>query len=69
VLVGGSPAGGLVRAYQARPVTVVSQQLRPFLTRWNRQDLNLLKELAEAGKLTPVIDRAYPLNEAAGAAD
>jgi len=47
----------------------VSQQLRPFLTRWNRQDLNLLKELAEVGKLTPVIDRAYPLNEAAGAAD
>ena len=29
----------------------------------NTQDLQFLKELIEAGKVTPVIDRAYPLSE------
>lgn len=32
-----------------------------------QQDLLTLKELIEAGKLTPVIDRTYPLSEAAEA--
>jgi len=31
------------------------------------EDLVLLKDLIEAGKVTPVIDRTYPLNEAAAA--
>jgi NADPH:quinone reductase-like Zn-dependent oxidoreductase len=42
----------------------VGQRLQPFLTKWNQQDLHALKELIEAGKVTPVIDRAYPLSEA-----
>ena len=42
----------------------VSERLQPFLTRWNQQDLHVLKELIEAGKVTPVIDRTYPLSEA-----
>lgn len=29
-----------------------------------KEDLQLLKELVEAGKLTPVLDRVYPLSEA-----
>jgi len=33
----------------------------------NQKDLALLKELAEAGKVVPVIDRRYPLSEAAEA--
>ena len=33
----------------------------------NQKDLAFLKELVEAGKVVPVIDRRYPLSEAAGA--
>ncbi len=42
----------------------MSQRLRPFLARPNKEDLHALKELIEAGKVTPVIDRTYPLSEA-----
>ncbi len=42
----------------------VSQQGRPFVSASNPQDLAALKELAEAGKITPTVDRTYPLNEA-----
>jgi NADPH:quinone reductase-like Zn-dependent oxidoreductase len=41
----------------------VSHTLRPFLVSPNLDDLLVLKELIEAGKVTPVIDRAYPLSE------
>lgn len=34
-----------------------------FLARVRQEDLLALKELAEAGKISPVIDRAYPLSE------
>jgi NADPH:quinone reductase-like Zn-dependent oxidoreductase len=33
----------------------------------NPSDLEAMKELIEAGKITPVIDRAYPLSDAAEA--
>jgi NADPH:quinone reductase-like Zn-dependent oxidoreductase len=46
---------------------LVRQRLHPFLTRWSGQDLQVVKDLIEAGKVTPVIDRAYPLREAAAA--
>ena len=36
----------------------------PLLAKVSREDLIVLKELAEAGKLCPVIDRQYPLTEA-----
>ena len=35
-----------------------------FIAKMNRDDLIVLAELCEAGKVTPVIDRTYPLNEA-----
>jgi NADPH:quinone reductase-like Zn-dependent oxidoreductase len=41
----------------------VRQQGRPFIATPTHEDLVILKELIEAGKVTPVIDRAYPLNE------
>ena len=42
----------------------VSQRLRPLQATKSKEDLVVLKELIEAGKVTPVIDRTYPLNEA-----
>jgi NADPH:quinone reductase-like Zn-dependent oxidoreductase len=45
----------------------VDQKLTTFICRENPEDLLVLKELIEAGKVTPVIDRSYPLSEAAKA--
>lgn len=42
--------------------------MTPFMTRPRREDLMALKELIEAGKVTPVIERRYALGEAAEAA-
>jgi NADPH:quinone reductase-like Zn-dependent oxidoreductase len=39
----------------------VRQRMRVFVVRHNREDLAVLKELVEAGKLAPVIDRRYAL--------
>jgi NADPH:quinone reductase-like Zn-dependent oxidoreductase len=68
VIIGGSAGrwiNGLGRENKVRVLSpFVSQRLQPFLTKWNRQDLHVLKELIEAGKVTPVIDRTYPLSEA-----
>lgn len=33
----------------------------------NKKDLHIIKELLEAGKVVPVIDRCFPLSEVAGA--
>lgn len=41
----------------------VRQQARPFVSAPNRDDLLFLKQLLETGKVTPVIDRTYRLNE------
>ena len=35
----------------------------PMLAKQNEKDLIVLKELLEAGEVTPVIDRTYPLSE------
>ena len=40
-----------------------SQRFAPFLARGRYEDLVVLKELVEAGRLSPVIDRQYPLSE------
>jgi NADPH:quinone reductase-like Zn-dependent oxidoreductase len=69
VLVGGEGGdrwiGALSRSMQALAVSpFVSQRLRPVLAAANTQDLGFLKELIEAGKVQPVIDRTFPLSEA-----
>jgi len=42
---------------------VVSQTMTPMLARQRTDDLAVLRELLEDGKVTPVIDRTYPLSE------
>lgn len=44
-----------------------SQKMAPLMTRPRREDLMALKELIEAGEVTPVIERRYALSEAAEA--
>jgi hypothetical protein len=41
----------------------VPQRLRPLTSTARREDLLVLKELADAGKLTPVISKTCPLSE------
>ena len=43
------------------------QLLAPFLSTNNAEDLGVLKEMAEGGEITPVIDSTYPLAETAAA--
>jgi NADPH:quinone reductase-like Zn-dependent oxidoreductase len=44
-----------------------SQKVAFFIAKLNKPDLEVLRELLEAGKVTPVIDRRYELSEAADA--
>lgn len=45
----------------------VSQRLVPFMSKGSKEGLVVLKDLIEAGKVTPVVDRTYPLSETAAA--
>jgi NADPH:quinone reductase-like Zn-dependent oxidoreductase len=65
---GGRLLGPLGRIVKAHALSLFTRQtLRPFLSTEKRQDLLDLAWLLEAGRLTPVIDRTYPLTEAAEA--
>ena len=62
---GGRWLGGNDRQLRALVLSrFVGQKLGTFISKENHQDLLVLKELIEAGKVTPVIDRTYPLSEA-----
>jgi NADPH:quinone reductase-like Zn-dependent oxidoreductase len=55
---------GLARQIKALSLSpFVRQRVRVFIVRHNRADLAVLKELVEAGKVTPVIDRRYALRD------
>jgi NADPH:quinone reductase-like Zn-dependent oxidoreductase len=60
---GGGHAGGkLGRTVRAMLASMVMrQQAGPTVKTQNHDDLVALKDLVEAGKVTPVIDRTYPL--------
>jgi NADPH:quinone reductase-like Zn-dependent oxidoreductase len=61
---GGHEGGKLARVIRATIVSMfVRQQGKPSVKTQNRADLVALKELVEAGKITPVIDRTYALAE------
>jgi NADPH:quinone reductase-like Zn-dependent oxidoreductase len=56
--------GGTDRQLRALVLSpFVGQKLGTFVSRENLGDLMVLKEFIEAGKVTPVVDRAYPLSE------
>jgi NADPH:quinone reductase-like Zn-dependent oxidoreductase len=63
----GSGAQGLTMLMRLMKPLVISpfvrQELRRFVSVPNHVDLKHLKELVESGKLTPVIDRTYPLDD------
>jgi NADPH:quinone reductase-like Zn-dependent oxidoreductase len=68
---GGGHAGGkLGRTMRAMLASmVVRQQASPSVKTQNHDDLVALKELIEAGRVIPVIDRTYPLSETPAAID
>jgi NADPH:quinone reductase-like Zn-dependent oxidoreductase len=43
------------------------KKTRFFFAKRNKKDLLFLKELLETSKITPIIDRRYPLSQAAEA--
>ena len=68
VVTGGSMAQ-LFQAMLLGPLlsTAGRQKMGNVLARPNQKDLACMKELLEAGKVIPVIDRCYPLSETAEA--
>jgi NADPH:quinone reductase-like Zn-dependent oxidoreductase len=62
---GGSffgPMGLMLRGKALSPL--VRQRLVPFVAAQSKDNLATLSELAESGKLAPVIERTYPLGDA-----
>jgi NADPH:quinone reductase-like Zn-dependent oxidoreductase len=62
---GGKWVGGYDRQLRATVLSrFVGQNLRTFVNKENHEDLIALTELIESGKVTPVVDRTYPLTDA-----
>lgn len=64
----GNWVGPLRRAARTAVLSpAVSQRMVFFIAQQNKADLRFLSELIDAGKITPVIDRTYPLTQTADA--
>jgi NADPH:quinone reductase-like Zn-dependent oxidoreductase len=63
---GGRWTGGFFRGVLRAPLLslFVGQRLGGLNSKVKREDLRALSELIEAGKVTPVVDRTYPLIDA-----
>jgi NADPH:quinone reductase-like Zn-dependent oxidoreductase len=63
---GGNWTGGFDRQTIRAPLfsLLVGQRLRPLIAKLRTQDLDALRGLIEAGSVTPVINKTYPLAEA-----
>ena len=59
------PVGRIIKAIVMSPF--IGQTLGPFVAKPSSNDLEFLRQLIEAGRVAPVIDRTYPLTEAADA--
>jgi NADPH:quinone reductase-like Zn-dependent oxidoreductase len=69
VMVGGSGAA-ILQAFLLGPLISMTGSKKMGIVMWkpnNQEDLAILEELFAAGKVMPVIDRRYPLNEVPGA--
>jgi NADPH:quinone reductase-like Zn-dependent oxidoreductase len=65
---GGRVTGGAGRQLRALLLSpFVRQRLRAFVAKARGADLERLAALIEAGDVTPVVERTYPLNEASEA--
>ena len=61
---GGRWLGGTDRQLRALALSrFVGQKLGTFINKENHEDMLVLKDLIESGKVAPVIDRTYPLAE------
>ena len=61
---GGRWMGGFLRNLRAPLLSrFVGQRLRMLASKENQEDLQTLRDLIEAGKLTPRIGRTYPLGD------
>ena len=61
---GGRWLGGSDRQLRALLLSpLVSQKLGTFIASENAEDLRVLRDLIESGKITPVIDQTYPLSQ------
>jgi NADPH:quinone reductase-like Zn-dependent oxidoreductase len=72
VIVGGPKTnrwiGPLSHTIKVRLASLgASQKVVFFIAQFNREDFAVLRDLLEAGKMTPVIDRVYPLSQTAEA--
>jgi NADPH:quinone reductase-like Zn-dependent oxidoreductase len=66
---GGGPNEGKWIGPMSRPIKAmlispfISQKMGMMMAQGNKDDLNILADLMQSGKVTPVIDRTYPLSE------
>jgi len=61
------PVGNMIKAVALSPLA--GQTLKSFTAKVTTQDLTEVGGLIESGHITPVIDRTYPLTEAAAAVE
>ena len=70
---GGGPNDGGVIGPMGRPIHAlllspfVSQKMGMFMADLTKEDMSILRDLMQTGKVTPVIDRTYPLSQIAEA--
>ncbi|MDO9302575.1 MAG: NAD(P)-dependent alcohol dehydrogenase [Anaerolineales bacterium] len=72
VIVGGPKTnrwiGPLSHVIKVRLASLGASQKTVFIiAKFNREDLAVLRELIESGKVKPIVERSYPLSEAAEA--